>query len=87
MAQRGAETANTNMNLLYLRNTINRNLITAKEPESLQVTGISWNQKKTILLFSHNGFKNTDFDLHHATITKTTQAVDSSTVYVNKQEG
>lgn len=75
-----------NQNLLHLHNNINQDLITAKAPKSLQVPGISWNQKRNMLRYTRSGFQNIDFDLHQATIPKTVQQADPLTLHVNKQE-
>ncbi|KAL0630255.1 hypothetical protein Q9L58_010898 [Maublancomyces gigas] len=86
IVQRSGEDKNEGLNLLHLRNTINRDLIEAKAPESLQVTGISWNQKGNMILYTRDGFQNGDFDLHQATISKAVAAADPSSLFVNKQE-
>ncbi|KAL0630291.1 hypothetical protein Q9L58_010862, partial [Maublancomyces gigas] len=86
IVQRSGEEKNENLNLLHLRNTINKDLIEAKAPESLQITGISWNQRGNMMLYTRDGFQNEDFDLHQAIISKAVAAADSSSLYVNKQE-
>ncbi|KAL0630384.1 hypothetical protein Q9L58_010769, partial [Maublancomyces gigas] len=86
IVQRSGEEKNENLNLLHLRNTINKDLIEAKAPESLQITGISWNQKGNMMLYTRDGFQNGDFDLHQAIISKAVAAADPSSLYVNKQE-
>ncbi|KAL0630311.1 hypothetical protein Q9L58_010842, partial [Maublancomyces gigas] len=86
IVQRAGEDKNEELNLLHLRNTINKDLIEAKAPESLQITGISWNQKGNMMLYTRDGFQNGDFDLHQAIISKAVAAADPSSLYVNKQE-
>ncbi|KAL0630223.1 hypothetical protein Q9L58_010930, partial [Maublancomyces gigas] len=86
IVQRSGEEKKGNLNLLHLRNTINKDLIEAKAPESLQITGISWNQKGNMMLYTRDGFQNGDFDLHQAIISKAVAAADPSSLYVNKQE-
>lgn len=74
------------LNLLYVRNTINRDLIASKASARIQVTGNSWNQKGNILLYTHSRFQSLDFDLHLVTITKAVQEANPQTLHVNKQE-
>ncbi|KAL0630283.1 hypothetical protein Q9L58_010870, partial [Maublancomyces gigas] len=84
--QRSGEEKDEALNLFHLRNTINRDLIEAKAPESLQVTGISWNQKGNLMLYTREGFLSGDFDLHQAIISKAVSTADPSSLFVNKQE-
>lgn len=74
------------MIIISLRNTINRVLVAVKAAESLQITGSRWNQKGNMLLYTHCGFKNLDFDLHQDTIANAVQQADPQTLNVNKQE-
>ncbi|KAL0630359.1 hypothetical protein Q9L58_010794, partial [Maublancomyces gigas] len=86
IVQRAGEGKDESLNLLHLRKTINKDLIEAKAPESLQITGISWNQKGNMMLYTRDGFQNGDFDLHQAIISKAVAAADPSSLFVNKQE-
>ncbi|KAL0630493.1 hypothetical protein Q9L58_010660 [Maublancomyces gigas] len=86
IVQRTGEEKNKTLNLLHIRNSINRDLIKAKAPESLQVTGISWNQKGNLMLYTRDGFQNEDFNLHQAVITTAVAKADPTSMFVNKQE-
>ncbi|KAL0630248.1 hypothetical protein Q9L58_010905, partial [Maublancomyces gigas] len=86
IVQRTGDEKNETLNLLHLRNSINRDLIEAKAPESLQVTGISWNQKGNLMLYTRDGFQNEDIDLHQAVITTAVAKADPTPLFVNKQE-
>ncbi|KAL0630411.1 hypothetical protein Q9L58_010742, partial [Maublancomyces gigas] len=81
IVQRTGEEKDESLNLLHLRNAINRDLIEAKAPESLQVTGISWNQKGNMMLYTREGFLNEEFDLHQAVITTAIAKADPTSLF------
>lgn len=75
------DTKDDKINLLHLRNTINRDIITAKAPESLQVTGISWT-RRGICSTTRAAVSRT----RTPTTTKAVQQADYLTLHVNKQD-
>lgn len=80
IAYRSNDIKDDKLSHLQLRNIINRDLIAAKAAESIQLTGISRNRKGNMLLYTHCGFQNLDFDLLQATITEAVQRTDSLTL-------
>jgi hypothetical protein len=86
IVQRSGGQKDDDLNLLILRNTINKELLTAKAPESLQISGISWNLKANLLLYTRDGFTSTDFDLHKATIETVVKNSDQNALFLCKQE-
>lgn len=86
ITNKSSDSKNETLNLLRLRNTINRYRISAKAPESMQVTEISWNQKGTIRLYTCSGFQNLDLDLHQGTTTDAVQHAGLFNPHVYRQE-
>lgn len=84
--QRMCKTENDTLHLLHQHNKINRDIIAANAPKSLQVTGISWNKKGNMLLYTGNGFLPGDFTLYQATIIKAVQEADASKLPINVQD-
>jgi hypothetical protein len=86
IVHRSSDTTNAEINLHYMRDTINNILRFNKAPTTLTIAGIQWNQRGNLTLTTLGSFTEDELAPHIITIRQQVEKFDKEVSAVGKQE-